>query len=144
MFMFMLPLLPTTQELILISVTVSIKSPLLNKAIFWKSIFQKSIFTRQRAFLFSYCVTQQVKYLKINILKISFFLILLRTILFPSTNSQHICDTVVNNLNAMIGEQINPMVVQQYTIICLLFIFLASTQRVCMCNPYTIVNEVFD
>ena len=49
-----------------------------------------------------------------------------------------------NNFNAMIDEQANPIIVQQYTIICLFFLFLASTQRGCMRNPYTIVSEVFD
>ena len=44
----------------------------------------------------------------------------------------------------MIDKQANLIVVQQYTIICLFFVFLASTQRGYMHNPYTIVSEVFD
>ena len=82
---------------------------LLNKSIIWKPIFQKS----------------------------TFFPILQRTILFPATNSQLIWGRIANNLNTMLAEHVNPIVVRQYTIICLFFIFLASTQRGCMCDPYT-------
>lgn len=44
----------------------------------------------------------------------------------------------------MACEHVDPIVVKQYTIMCLFFLFLASTQRGCMHHPYNIVTEVFD
>ena len=44
----------------------------------------------------------------------------------------------------MYGENVNPIVVQQYTLLCLFFLFLVSTQRGCMYDPYTIVYEIFN